>query len=359
MKRIAARAAGLVLAVLFATGASAATWEIRADGSGAFTTIMAAVTACSSGDVLDIGAGVWTESVEITKSLTLVGHGDATVMDGTGNSRHLWVHGLCSVMVSDIAFVDGYADNGSSVVVWQGADASFTRCTFSGNHAYESNAMVVRHVGTHVVVTQCIFRDNTADVTSAAIGVGMGAVARLEDSVFENNRAYLISGAVNNDASRLDVTGCLFIRNGSKNTGALVYSEGGGIVANNTFFANSGPINGSVRLWPGTVFEGNIVAGERSGPGVADEGATRTCNLYFDNVAGDLLGGLPLTPTEWHADPLFCDWAGDVFTVCAISPALPEVNGCGAIGAFGEGCDACGPVASEPETWGGLQARFR
>ncbi|GAB2541695.1 T9SS type A sorting domain-containing protein [Rufibacter soli] len=60
---------------------SAATWYVRSGGTGngttsttAFGTINAAITAASSGDIIDIGPGTFAERLRITKSLELKGN---------------------------------------------------------------------------------------------------------------------------------------------------------------------------------------------------------------------------------------------------------------------------------------------
>jgi len=57
--------------------ASAATWTVDAGGGGDFTTIGAAATSASSGDIINVNAGTYTEQVMLTqgKNLTFTGAG--------------------------------------------------------------------------------------------------------------------------------------------------------------------------------------------------------------------------------------------------------------------------------------------
>ena len=62
-------------------------------------------------------------------------------------------------------------------------------------------------------------------------------------------------------------------------------------------------------------------------------------------------------PTNFSADPLFCDPDNGDFTIRSNSPcAPPGVTGCGLIGALGVGC---GPVSVEPLSWGGIKGKYR
>jgi hypothetical protein len=79
----------------------------------------------------------------------------------------------------------------------------------------------------------------------------------------------------------------------------------------------------------------------------------------FGNDGGDYAGplsGQSGVRDNFSLDPLFCDPAGDDYTLRTISPcAPPGVTGCGQVGARGA---ACSPIALERETWGKIKSRF-
>ena len=85
-----------------------------------------------------------------------------------------------------------------------------------------------------------------------------------------------------------------------------------------------------------------------------------SCLDVYGNVGGDYVGPLALgasEPTNFSADPLFCDAAADDYTLRENSPCAPDHSGgCGQIGRYGV---ECSPVSVEPETWGGIKARYR
>ncbi len=62
-------------------------------GSGGFATISAAIAAADPGDTIRIAAGTYTETVVVNKAnLTLIGDGDATIIQGTGINGSIGVN---------------------------------------------------------------------------------------------------------------------------------------------------------------------------------------------------------------------------------------------------------------------------
>ncbi len=64
--------------------------------------------------------------------------------------------------------------------------------------------------------------------------------------------------------------------------------------------------------------------------------ATLGCNDWFGNSGGATEGIAP-GPSDFDADPLFCNLHADVVTLASMSPALSHGN-CGLVGALGLGC---------------------
>jgi hypothetical protein len=80
---------------------------------------------------------------------------------------------------------------------------------------------------------------------------------------------------------------------------------------------------------------------------------TDSCNLFWNNADGDVLG-ITLDPTTVFADPDFCDADGGDMTVADGSPCVTTA-GCGQIGALGAGCTT---VSLESESWSTIKGRF-
>lgn len=101
-----AGAAVLSMAAL-ACSASAATLCVKPDGrNGCSSTISAAVTAASPGDVIQVWPGVYNEQVTISKSLSLVAVSplDATI-DATNFGNGIWVDGMAAAPNAGVANV--------------------------------------------------------------------------------------------------------------------------------------------------------------------------------------------------------------------------------------------------------------
>ncbi len=283
-----------------------------------------------------------------------------TVLDGMDTFRIMRVEGDVSVTLQGLEFTNGYENDGTALLVWNQADVIINDCSFVENYATGSNAVHVRHTGTSASFFNCDFLRNECAVHSAALSLGSGFLL-VEDCLFADNISHGVAGAVNCNAGQVDFHGNVFLRNRGEGEGALVIQGSTtGIVSGNTFHDNFGSsYGGSVSINYATTFFQNIVTGTQGGPGlVSGSAALRSCNLYYDNDGGSILGSV-IGDSEFVADPMYCDAFSDFLTLCSFSPASGNNNGCGTIGAFGVGCSQCGVVAVEPMTLDGVKSLYR
>ena len=160
---IIAFVASCFAASLLATS-PAVTWYVDAKaspgGSGlnpaiAFTTIQAAVDVASSGDTVQIAAGVYRENVIVEgKSLTILGAGrEATVIDANGSGRPLYLKGsgISGTRVKSLCLANGRADVGAGLYVDTSdmdvgfLDGKITDCISTGKGAAANgSAWIVR-----------------------------------------------------------------------------------------------------------------------------------------------------------------------------------------------------------------------
>lgn len=338
--------------------ADAATLTVRQDGTGDYSTIGAALAAAAGGDVILVGPGTYSEYLTVTRSVDFEGEGGAavTLLDGLNAQRLFVVQGAVQVSFRGFTFTRAGADEGAALLVWQQARVVVEDCVFADNRAMGSNAVHARHPNTSLRLSKCDFVGNRAEVHSGALSASMGASLYVEDCLFQENKSNTGHGAMNAQSAHVEIQRCLFLRNTGGSVGALTLEYCNGIVSENTFHANSGS-GGTVRLSDYTLFTHNIISGELRGFGLQTVAYTsHTCNLYHDNHAGAV--SQPLGAGEVVADPLYCDAAADNLQLCSGSPALIEDGGCGARGAFGEGC-TCGPIGTEGASWGRLKCTFR
>jgi hypothetical protein len=340
--------ANALLASMVDSRASAATWTVRHDGSGDFTSIAAAVTAAATGDVIQVGPGTWPESVMVGKSLTFESSDGpaATVWSGKREHRHLVSDGPQQSTITGFTFLDGVTDDaGGSMYIAHGARVTIQKCSFRDNYAaYQAGAIHARHAGTVVVVDDCIFEANSS-LHSAAASTIMSSSTTFKRCTFRDNVSGGFQGGVAANFAEMIVDECVFVANRAPTgAGAVWYFDAWGTTRNCTMVGNQSGL-GSIYVdlaydpWP-VVIERNVVAEDISGFGLYTRGysCTHTCNVYYANQRGATYG-TSLHPSEQVADPEFCDPAAGDFHVRDSSPAAPGGNACGALlGALPVGC---------------------
>ena len=141
-----------------ACSASASTLCVKPNGSnGCSSTISAAVTAASAGDVIKVWPGVYKEQVNITKTLSLISVAPhEAVIDASGLPNGIWVNGMSAAPSAGVAnvVISGFKvrnanfegillTNASDVSVVDNEvmdnDASLTNGTCPGIPAFETN----------------------------------------------------------------------------------------------------------------------------------------------------------------------------------------------------------------------------
>jgi hypothetical protein len=220
--------------------------------------------------------------------------------------------------------------------------ATITDCTFIGNTSTGGGgAMQLSSITGGVVVSDCWFERNVDGGTGGgAFSVGSGMPAVIQDNVFVSNSTI-----------------------GGNGQGGALKLRSDATVQGNTFYGNSqifAPFGGASVAVFGTGCQvlNNIFAASQGGEAVYSLGSPigTGCNIFWQNPDGIGDGYTP-GPTDREVDPLFCDVSSNDFTVAQDSPALPAYsNGCGQIGALGQGC---GPVSVEARSWGSIKAGYR
>lgn len=346
--------------LLFTSSLQAATLTVRQDGSGDFYNISQALSAAQAGDLILVGSGTYPEDLLVDKNIIIEATTSLprTAIDGSNTHRIMTIEGDIQVTLRGLTFSNGSAEDAAALLIWNGAQVVLEDCTFVDNQASGSNAVHVRHQGTDSSFFRCDFIMNNCGTHSAALGMGYGAKLLVEDCFFANNISSGVAGAVNCNSGQFDFHGNLFLDNTGFGEGALVIQDNAtGSITNNTFHVNSG--TGAVRINSSTTFENNIVTSTKGGPGLTSfHEEMRSCNLYYSNEGGPVVGS-DLGVHELVGDPLYCDFPSFIFTLCEISPGLEHNNGCGTMGAFGEGCTDCEPVPTQPQTLDRIKTLYR
>lgn len=211
---------------------------------------------------------------------------------------------------------------------------------FVGNRYTGSGVGLNLQNNTNFIVERCLFLGN---VTENGLGAGIrssGSSGVIRHCVFAYDSTLAVSGVA----------------------GGVVIEGGTVQVGHNTFVGCYAGLNGAAfvaAFGASGAFHNNVVAYSPR-PAVrfvSGTSFTSGCNLFWGNTAGDFGGGGAPAPTDFIADPLFCDLPGLDFTVRDDSPCLsPPTPSCAPIGALGAGC---GGVAIEATSFGRIKSLFR
>lgn len=323
----------IMLTLIFlASGATAATYTVHADGSGDFSNIQAAMYAAVTGDVIQLSDGVFTgpgnrdlDTNEITFSLVSIsGDPELCVINCQGSSGDPH-YGIAystqgpSAVLSGISIINAwFAPNGGALNL-SNASIMVQNCRFISNVAQNFGGAVFGNDWSSPTFTDCLFRSNIA----------------------YNNKG----GAVHiEDNSEPLFQGCTFGSNMASSGGALSFDLSCSVEVNDC------TIEGSVANAIDLGSDGDlsiiqsIVAFNQ---GVAVTGAVGSvanavcCDVY-GNTAGDwvsLLGGQGGSAGNFEADPLFCNAGQGDYALHSTSPCAEANNpSCGQVGAWPVGC---------------------
>lgn len=354
-----ALAASLLALTLMAGSACASTYLVLPDGSGDTPSIAAALRLAVSGDVIELGDGVFgglgNTALDFDgKPLTLrsrSGDPEACVLDAgaspaaPGRLLSLVSGEGVSTRIEGIGFRGGYLgdDNGGALLL-AGSDARIVNCRFSGNSAREGGAVFV--AGGAPVFTDCLFIGNTGGNAGGGLGVGGGATVTLGGCRFAGNGGSY-GGGLMVDAATLALTDCVFLGNSAG-------ARGGGLYAGDhaqltltacTLAYNEGALGGGLSLatLSSASLTRSIVAHSPVGEAIElrfGSTATLACCDLFGNAGGDWTGGIAAqlgAGGNIALDPSFCGDATDGdLTLAADSPCAAPA--CGAMGAEAVGC---------------------
>jgi len=364
---------GSFLLAALASSAEGRTWIVEADGSGDAPTIQAAILLAQEGDDIEVGPGVYRETVYLTGGRNIDLHsrlGPAvTAIDGEGTRPVL---GLDAGIVQGFTIRNGYAQTGAGVFIGQ---ADQVTSPILRNNIIENNRGTlypdccvgsgVYNIAVGARIEGNIIRHNEV------FGVGGGIWdAGMESSILENTISFNLaesSGGVHSFAS--SVRGNLILGNfgrfggGGATLVSCVEFRNNTVVGNttaNSFLNAAGVQTGSF----GCVLEQNIIASNRgNGRGIgliASEFSTVRCNDVWGNDIDTISG--PSDPSNFSADPLFCAAEPLLslnFLLRSNSPCAAgntPTPSCGQVGARGVGC---GTVATAKRGWGEVKQLFR
>jgi len=362
------------LLCVLAGGAQARTWVVEEDGSGDAPTIQAGIDSAATGDIVDVGPGVYYETVFLTggENIHLRGRLGAasTAIDGEFKRGVLQMD---AGIVEGFTLRNGVGQHGPGLSVGQ---ATVVTTPIVRNNIIENNRAALYPdccnggglanfaVGTRIEGN--VIRNNQVE------GVGGGIYDAGDNTVIENNliafnEAYINSGGI--ASANGIIVGNRIVGNFARFTSGGAELDGCAEFRNNTVLGNS-TANGfdnaaGVRLNEACgVVVGNIIAQNRGGGhGIglsAAPSSTVRCNDLWENDINAQPG--LADPTNFSADPLFCavDPLGSLnFLLRSNSPCAPGNAPSGTCGLVGAAPVGCGTVSVVHGRWGDVKQLFR
>ncbi len=321
-----------------------APWGNDGTGTGSavdpFQTVQFGLDTAGIGDTVMVLDGVYEESLEITRGVTLMSASDdpsLCVLSAAADRRVATIH------------------TATDTVRIRGFDVSGGRPLQGDYDGFNPGGGILTH-GPPLVVENCRIHDNATPLAETGTGGGGihtrdGTYLRLVDCEIYDNVSYRGGGLLHRSSEGLDIFGCLVYANHCERQGGGIWILPAGansatyVVAGSTVVHNTAGVNGSGLecYLADLTLDNTIVAFNTGGSAqvrLRDCTGSLSCNdLYAsgDGVDYDADPFLP-HPTDISADPRFClEYPGD-FRLAADSPCAADAGPCGQIGAHGVGC---------------------
>lgn len=277
----------------------------------------------------------------------------------TGGALYLFVYDGDLSVIGCTFTGNSTAGDGGAIRAIGLTSGEISACDFVGNHA-DSDGGAIEVAESVGVIEGCTFDGNTCGSRGGGV-YGRTIMMTFDECTFFGNTATTQGGALGlKEGSYLWMTGCTIHENTAETGGAVYWDGSTGTIRTTTIEGNAAMNGGGVYFQgDGGMIEETIIAFSTEGNGVTVSGPgpeiTHCC--VYGNAGGDSLGG------NYHhnmfVNPLFCDAAGDDYTLCADSPCAEANNSWDLlIGAHDIGCPECDDPVDD-RSWGTIKAMFR
>lgn len=381
----------IIIAILTISDAQSAVFLVNPNGSGDYPTIQAAIQAVSTGDIIELGSGVFTgdgnRDLDLLGKAIIIrsqsGSPSSCVIDcqGSQSDPHrcfVFQNGESSgSRIEGLMVINGWHGDGGAITIADGSSPTIIDCVFANNNADAYGGAVYCYAS--ATISNCRFKDNVAGNRGGGIfaGDGNGTDAEIMNCVFEGNSA--ADGGGVHCRGTVSITECSFFGNHA----LYGYAYGGGIscryhtgtISRCTLVSNEALQAGGIAFYgDGPTVQQCIIAFSSNGGGLgwgyggANSTPTISCSAIWGNVGGhadSLQAGMIDGGWIFYSNPCLCDVPAGDLQLCADSWCIPENRpaSCGGIiGAYGVGCSACAcppPVESSPESWGTIKNLFK
>ncbi len=259
-------------------------YVVRPDGSGDFPTIQAAVSACRSGDMIELTDGVFEGPGN--RDVNFLGH-SITLRSQSRDPESCLVRCGGSNSAPHRAFRFPIAEGSGTLIEGIGFEEGYTAETGVGGAA---GGAILCGAGAQPTFRRCRFAGNSSEGSGGAVAANGSA---FEHCIFENNDAALNGGGVcTSGGGRF--YGCTFRENHAGDGGGLSCTLGPLEIEECCWIGNSAGTNGGATQLSGTtatllqtLFDSNVAGGAGGAVDVAsDAAATVTVCRFAGNEAG-------------------------------------------------------------------------
>jgi hypothetical protein len=189
------------------------------------TTIQSAVTAANPNDIIDVGAGIFNETISINKSLTFQGVGAKdTYVDGGDSGPVFTISNNVTVLISDMTIRNGATTGNGGGILHNANTLTVENVTFNSNDADGNGGALYNNGGTMTLIDISISSSNAID--GAGIYNHDGGTVEIVDSTVDSNTATGDGGGIWNNGT-LTVTNTIFSDNTAVNGGGIANVETG------------------------------------------------------------------------------------------------------------------------------------
>jgi hypothetical protein len=361
----------------------AAVHRLYPDGGGDFPTIALALHHAISGDIIELGDGVFrgpgNRDLDFDgKAIwlrSLSGRPERCILDAEGSAAEphrlfRFVSGEGSgTLVRGLTLTGGYLpdsgeDNAGGAIYCRDSAPRVEDCVIAGNHAWRGGGVYA--LGALPQLRDCTFSENEAGYFGGGLAAENLAGDLVQDCRFQNNTAPYGGGIALRIASPA-IAGCVI-------AGNVATEKGGGLYAGDAAFPelsdctladNDSPIGSCIALVfnCGLQGQGLLIAFGGGGGAAVDcdisSSADLSCSDVYGTVAGNWTGclaGQLGAAGNIEADPLFCP--GGDYGLAAGSPCSADESACGLIGALPVSCGARLRAASSL-SWGTIKGLYR
>jgi hypothetical protein len=368
--------------------ATATTWNVKADGTGDFPTIQAAVDAAGTGDEILVHPGAYTWANQGTGTdfgmitflrgvggftIRSTGGAEATILNAQGQGRVIYLMAYNNVTFEGFTIRGGNAPlfgnyDGGGIIAHL-CPAVFEDCIIKNNNARHGGGMWCGGVSSMEFIN-CQFINNTAEEGAGILYVNSYTSARLTGCLVADNVANLRGGGILAYNNALTFENTIIAGNTAGTLGGALYAWGlpPSTVTNCSMVGNEAyDAGGGVYVIASAILtiDNSIIAFSQDGEGIYLDGSstlTLGCTDVYGNYDGDgIPAGVVDTGGNFSADPAFCGTLASFdYTLNGDSPCAPGNHpdgvACGLIGALPV---ACGDVPVQLHTWGSIKALYR